>query len=256
MPLQQLTRDDVRRAQELVGRIRGVTSCHISTNNSGEITEVHVVSTSDKSPKFIARDVETCLKAEMNLDVDHRTIGVVLFDQTEGEEPDPTVQDAVPAVHELSGTMPGEGDIVEFPVEEYASRISFHSVNIYFSDDTTRAEVELSRDGDAAFGSAQTDKPALSPLEVIAEATLEAVSDYLDEVSRLCLLGVRRVAFGDTTAIVVRVDLVNGRDRKALAGTSVDSGNENQTVVFATLDAINRVLGKLDVKSSVEYKIK
>ena len=80
MPLQQLTRDDVRRAQELVGRIRGVTSCHISTNSGGEITEVHVVSTSDKSPKFIARDVETCLKAEMNLDVDHRTIGEISYD--------------------------------------------------------------------------------------------------------------------------------------------------------------------------------
>ena len=256
MPLQQLTRDEVRRAQELVGRIRGVTSCHISTNNAGEITEVHVVSMSDKSPKFIARDVETCLKAEMDLDVDHRTIGVVLFDQTDEEEPDVQAQNAASVIHDLPGTTPEEDDIVEFPVEEYASRFSFHSVNIYFSDDTTRAEVELTRGGDAAFGSAQTDKPVPSPLDVIAEATLESLSDYLDETSRLCLVGVRRVAFGDTTAIVVRVDLVNGRDRNALAGASVDSGNESQTVVFATLDAVNRVLGKLDVKSSVEYKIK
>jgi hypothetical protein len=50
--------------------------------------------------------------------------------------------------------------------------------------------------------------------------------------------------------------LLTGRDRKGLVGASVVSGNENQTAVFATLDAVNRVLGKLDLKSSVEYKIK
>jgi len=121
---------------------------------------------------------------------------------------------------------------------------------------TTRAEVELSYAFDTAFGSAQTDRPGSSAIDVIAEAALQAVSEYLDESTKLCLRLVRRVALDDEVTLIVLVDLLTGRDRKTLVGASLVSGNENQTAVFATLDAVNRVLGKLELKSSVEYKIK
>jgi hypothetical protein len=257
MPAQRWTGDEIRRAQELVGRIRGVSSCQVSTDEAGEITEIHVVATSDKAPKLIARDVESCLKAEMGLDVDHRKIGVVLFDQEtsppsrpESDPPRPTLGNSPPVFPEEADT------VMELPVEEYASRFAFRSVNLYLSENTARAEVELSREFDTAFGSAQTDWPNTSTYEVIAEATLQAVSESLDESTKLCLRRVRQVTLDDAIALVVLVDLLTGRDRKGLVGASVVSGNENQTVVFATLDAVNRVLGKLDLKSSVEYKIK
>jgi len=256
MPAQRLTRDEIRRAQELVGRIRGVSSCQVSTDEAGEITEIHVVATSDKAPKLIARDVESCLKAEMGLDVDHRKIGVVLFDK---ETAPPSRPESDPPRPTLGNTpaFPEAGDtVIELPIEEYASRFAFRSVNLYLSENTTRAEVELSRELDTSFGSAQTDRPSSSTYEVIAEATLQAVSECLDESTKLCLRRVRRVTLDDAIAMVVLVDLLTGRDRKGLVGASVVSGNENQTVVFATLDAVNRVLGKLDLKSSVEYKIK
>jgi hypothetical protein len=54
----------------------------------------------------------------------------------------------------------------------------------------------------------------------------------------------------------VKVDILRNRERKSLAGCSLFSGNTNQTVVFATLDAINRVLGKLSPRKSIEYRIK
>jgi hypothetical protein len=257
MPAQRLTGDEIGRAQELIGRIRGVSSCVVSTNEAGEITEIHVVATSSKAPKLVARDVETCLKAEMGLDVDHRTIGVVMYDRVktppsipESEPPRPTLQNTAPVFEEERES------VVELPVEEFASRFAFRSVNLHLSDNTTRAEVELSHGADAAFGSAQTDRPESSSHNVIAEATLEAVSEYLDENTRLCLRRVRRVNLDDAIALVVLVDLLTGRDRKGLVGASLVSGNENQTVVFATLDAVNRVLGKLNLKSSIEYKIK
>lgn len=256
MPTQQLTRDEIRRAQGLVGRIQGISSCQLTTDEAGEITEVHVVATSDKPPKLIARDVESCLKAEMGLDVDHRRIGVVLFDRVEGPQPHGDSRDPGPA-RVGSPALADLGEpVVEFPVEEYASRFEFRSVNLYLSEDTTRAEVELSREVDTAFGSAQSDKPNSSSFEIVAEATLQAVSEYLDEKTRLCLRRVRRVELEDEIALVVLVDLLTGRNRKGLVGASVVSGNENQTAVCATLDAVNRVLGKLDLKSSVEYKIR
>jgi hypothetical protein len=250
MSIHRLTPDEIRKAQDLVGRIQGISSCQISAGDSGEITEVHVVATADKSPKFIARDVESCLKAAMGVDVDHRKIGVVVVESDEtARPPEPTIEPR--PVRVTAGDA-----VVEFPLEEYASRFVFHSVNLFISQRSVRAEVELSRESVTAFGSAQNDRPIRSSFEVVAEATLRAISEYLDETLRLCLVGLRRVSVDDVDMIVVIVDRVSGRDRKCLVGASVVTGNENQTVVFATLDAVNRVLGKLDFKSAVEYKIK
>jgi hypothetical protein len=258
MSLQQYKPEDIKRAQDLVGRILGISSCKISTNDVGEITEVHVVATAEKSPKLIARDVESCLKAEMGMHVDYKKIGVVIFDAVRGvaNSPADTEEPAEQAPAEDSVDAAEADELEEFPIEEHPARFAFQSVNLYISQDTIQAEVELRRDSVEAFGSAHSENPAATPWKLISEATLYAISEYLDDSVRLCLGDVRKVPVGETNVFIVRVDLVSNRETKILAGCSVISGNENQAIVYATLDAVNRVLGKLDFKSSIEYKIK
>ncbi|HEU4363860.1 MAG TPA: hypothetical protein VFT13_00185 [Candidatus Krumholzibacteria bacterium] len=237
MPSQRLTSEDVRHAESLVGRIQGVTSCRIRLDGSGQIAEIHVVAGPGKSPKFVARDVEGALKAGMNLDIDYKKIGVVLLDgESEGAAEEPAVE--------------------EFPIIEHASRFAFSRVNVVSSREGTRAEVELTRDGVLAFGGSQSDNPVAGALVVVADATLRAVSEFLDEPTRLCLGGVLKVPLGGREAIVVSVDIVGARHTKSLVGCALVSGDEHRTIVFATLDAVNRLVGKLEFKSSVEYKIK
>jgi hypothetical protein len=258
MTPQQFKPDEIKRAQDLVGRIQGISSCKISTDDAGEITEVHVVATADKSPKLVARDVESCLKAEMNMHVDYKKIGVVLFDAASGVA-DPVPE---PASAREQAFPQGRVDTLEvsrleeFPIEELPTRFVFKCVNLFISQDNVKAEVELVRDSIEAFGSAHNDNPTDAPWKLIAEATLRSISEYLDESTRLCLGDVRKVPLADTTVFVVKVDLVTDRSSKSLAGCSIVSLNENQAVVFATLDAVNRILGKLEFKNSVEYKIK
>jgi hypothetical protein len=73
-------REIVYRAEDLILRLRDVRSCRIITDETGAISEIHVVASSDRPPKMIARDVETALKAELDLQIDYRKIGVVLMD--------------------------------------------------------------------------------------------------------------------------------------------------------------------------------
>ena len=73
-------REIVYRAEDLILRLRDIRSCRIMTGEAGAITEIHVVATSDRPPKMIARDVETALNAELDLQIDYRKIGVVLMD--------------------------------------------------------------------------------------------------------------------------------------------------------------------------------
>ncbi|MBI4720040.1 MAG: hypothetical protein HY770_02165 [Chitinivibrionia bacterium] len=245
MSAQRFTPDIIARAELLISRIQGVCSAKISADETGEITEVHVVAMAAKSPKLVARDVETCLKAELGIHVDHRKIGVVLYDRKEPESP-PARAGAEDA--------PAD-DIIELPVDEFPSRFVFQSVNLFISHDGVKAEVELVIDGTETFGSARSDNSPNSQRELVAEATVKAVSEFLDEKQKLCLVEVLEIPLGDEDAVVVRVDLIRDRERKSLAGCSIVSGDINQTVVFATLDAINRVMGKLRSKGSIEYKI-
>ena len=241
---QKFTPDIIARAETLASRIVGISSCKIATDETGEITEIHVVATAQKPPKLIARDVESCLKAELGIDVDHKKIGVVMFDPSEEihtEQPSPPLHQEEP--------------IEEFPIVEHPARFVFRSVNLFISESNVKAEVELTRNDIEAFGSANSARGASNQWEVIAEATLKAVSEFLDESIRLCLVDVLQVPLNGQKAMIVGVDMVRNRDRKNLAGCSIVSSDEAQTVVYATLDAVNRVVGKLQPKGSIEYKI-
>jgi hypothetical protein len=246
MPEQRYPQELIERAEALVNRIQGVSSCRISTDEVGAITEIHVVALPHKAAKLVARDVETCLKAELGMEVDHRKIGVVVItagDATgDGDRPRPQYSES--------------DAVVEFPIEEFASRFEFKSVNLFVSSESIQAEVELVRDGVEVLGKAATDNPNAPPARVVAEAAVKAVGDLLEDSARLCLSEVRDIVLGETPAVVVKVDLIKSRDVKSLAGCAFISGNVNQTVVFATLDAINRVIGKLPFRKSIEYRIK
>ena len=183
--------------------------------------------------------------AEMNISVDFRKIGVVQLDSTsvsDYEKEDP-------------GRALGE-DLVEFPVEEFSSRCAFQSVNLFISQDSVQAEVELVRDEMETLGKAKSDNPGVKHEIVVAEATLKAVGELLDDNIRLCLSGFEEVVLGEHTAFVVTVDLIQNRESKSLAGCSLLERNANQTAVYATLDAVNRVLGVLKSRSTIEYNIK
>jgi hypothetical protein len=243
MTPQRYTPDTIARAERAVTSIQGISSCRISTDESGDIAEVHVVATANKPAKLVARDVETCLAGEMGISVDYKKIGVVLFESS-------TASDRA-----ASDASPTSDDVLEFPLEEFPSRFAFQSVNLFISEDSVQAEVELVRDGVETLGTARSDNPAVTHLRVVAEATLRAIGELLDEKTRLCLSDVVEIVLGEDTAVVVKVDLVRNRDSKSLAGCSLFSGNGNQTAVYATLDAVNRVIGVLKSVTAIEYKI-
>jgi hypothetical protein len=115
-------REIVYRAEDLILRLRDVRSCRIITDETGSITEIHVVASSDRPAKMIARDVETALKAELDLEIDYRKIGVVMIDpdaagaqkKEEQEEPERPFFD-------FNDTSFGDGGKVEDILEERLS---------------------------------------------------------------------------------------------------------------------------------------
>ncbi len=66
----------VSEIEALIKRLPTVLRCHVAVNEWGAVEEVHVLTTLERSPKQIVRDVESALLAQWDLRVDHKKISV------------------------------------------------------------------------------------------------------------------------------------------------------------------------------------
>jgi len=64
-------------AQRWICQIKGVLQCKIDIDPAGEVAGVHVVAGLEREPRHIVRDVESLLKARLQMDVYYKKIGVV-----------------------------------------------------------------------------------------------------------------------------------------------------------------------------------
>jgi len=64
-------------AQRWICQIKGVLQCKIDIDPAGEVTGVHVVAGMEREPRHIVRDVESLLKARLQINIYYKKIGVV-----------------------------------------------------------------------------------------------------------------------------------------------------------------------------------
>lgn len=105
-------------AQRWICQIKGVLQCKIDLDPAGEISSVHVVAGMEREARHIVRDVESLLKARLQMDIFYKKIGVV---QVMGNADTPSPEDDSPAIPEkidagapspsgVSFHPPGPGD--------------------------------------------------------------------------------------------------------------------------------------------------
>lgn len=264
-------REMIARAENLITRLRDIQSCRITTDETGQVTEVHVVACTNRSPKMIARDVETCLRAELGLFVDYRKIGVVLIDSHK----DLSIEQAGPkrrwtdrldaserrseeseAIHDLRiedevhEAEPG----LEFLEEDM--RVRFRGLTLTLDDDSMDIEVRLERSGVEAVGSMGAVAAGEPVLEVIARATVHALTELLDEDFDLCLSRIEEVDLKGRTALLAMIDVVTGREARSYVGCVFIGRDRNEAAALAVLDAINRPLGRWKSRKEIHYTIR
>ncbi len=80
----------VKDAERWICQIQGIRQCKIDIDESGKVAGIHVIATTAREPRHVVRDVESLLKARLDLDVYYKKIGVVQI-----IEPDEVVPAAV-----------------------------------------------------------------------------------------------------------------------------------------------------------------
>lgn len=195
-----------------LGRLPGVQAVRVVTGPDARPTEVHVLSSRDKTPKQLVRDIQSVAMAQFDLEVDHRIVSVVQFDDSE-------TRAGAPAPRVLIATISAQTTGLE-----------------------STATVTLASGGTLFDGTASAPATPSSRPRLIARATLNAVAAQMPvgacdiEYAAIVQVGGREVA-------VSIVQLVTPEGETIVTGSAMVRGDESDAVARSVLDALNRRLG-------------
>jgi len=234
----------IRRAKEDLVTMPGVTEAEIDVQGD-DITAVHLVANPGRSEKHVARDAVSLLKARYGLHLDYRKISVVVVPA--GGAPVPSVShvssDGIPAGEEPRVVVSGE------------SRIALLSFLFREEGTECRAEIVLEWEGLEVHGMATGYRGRSSSLRVAATGAARALERLIDDRTRLDVLDVRTSVLGAHRAVTVVLSIVGHRDGIPLLGSALASDDLRRSAVHATLDAINRQLGRLTPRVPAHYEV-
>ncbi len=263
-------------AEQQVRALEGIERVAIVWDGRS-ISEIHIVSSSDRAPRLISRDVETALKAR-EIKVDHRVISVAQVRKsvngdaahaTNGHAPvEPSLElpPPGPALLPIQGTRiadprprairPGYANGTDPEGEEASARLRFQSVNVMNVGFRATADVELSLLGQVVLGTRSGIGSRMGTPRLVASAALEALKQLVAEDVEFGLEAMDFVEIGGQRVAIVAIVCLEDRRQRVLFGTAAVEGDPHQAVVHATLDALNRSFGRLLQRERIEYELR
>lgn len=202
----------------LVTRLPGVLGAEFVLSGD-EIREVHILSDQQRTPKQVVRDVQSAMLARFQVELDHRIVSVA--------------------------QIPGS-------IREVRHRLVCDRLSINTGRAGCTVSVSLSLDDRQYDGEAACDLSSASRTRGIAQATVEALNLLLTPACSITLEDVRRVQMDESAAVLVGVQLRIDRKTEHLLGACYEGEDPNLSVVFATLDGINRRFIALNLQEGPE----
>lgn len=203
--------------EEALCEVSGIKAARIVTSPDREIVEIHVLALPDKTPKQIVRDIESAIMARFGIPVDHRKISIAQLGEA---------------------SLPTEGEVQTSDRQ----RARIHSIHISVEDLTATAVVTLDMEGDLYLGEASGPGTQTGRMRIVAQATLDAIGRYAHGIVHFALEDVSAVQLGRESAAVACVQMMTPLGEQAFCGSALMRGNEQDSIVRATLDAVNRRL--------------
>lgn len=205
--------------EEALCEVSGIKAARVVTSTDGVILEVHVLALPDKTPKQIVRDVESAVMARFGVPIDHKKISIAQLGDV-----------ALPRDEE---------------VQSEGQRARIHSIDAGVSGVHATAKVVLELEEELYVGEATGPASQTGRMRLIAQATLNAIEQYAHGVVSFALEDVAIVQLGQERAAVCCVQRVTPLGEQSFTGSALVHQNEKDSIVRATLDAMNRRLSLL-----------
>ena len=215
--------------EDALRQVPGIRAASVVTGPDAVPTEIHIVASRSKGAKQVVRDVQSLAMAGYDIDIDHRIVSVVQFDD---DIDDVRGDDTSHAIIRMPDTAPAI-DTLPRPV--------IAAITIRTAGSEADASVVV-RTGNSSYDGRSIGPSTMSHRHtLIARATLDAVSELLGlpaevEFVTVSTMGNRRMA-----ACVVQV-AVPGIGELVLTGSALVRSDEADAVARAVLDALNRRL--------------
>ncbi|MDI6603714.1 MAG: hypothetical protein QME35_01005 [Thermoanaerobacteraceae bacterium] len=202
-----LTKDVISSMEELINKVQSVISSRVVANNN-EITEIHVLSDSSRSAKQIARDVQSALMAEFDIEVNYKIISIAQID--------------------TGGRVYND------------SRFIFSNCSYMTNGIRAEAAVTLIRGSESYEGFSSGINTKRMKYRLLVNAVLDCIAKVITNEHILLLEDVDIFQIAKTNVVVVALTHVTHQYEELLIGSCLVKKDEGEAVVKAALDALNR----------------
>lgn len=214
----QETRVRAEDIEEALSQVAEIKAARVVASPDGVIQEVHVLASPSKAPKQLVRDIESTIMAQFGIPIDHKKISIAQLGH-----------DAVTK----NGSAPA------------SVRPKIASINSSVMGVQTTVTVTLEIGGTDFVGKSAGPNSQTGRQRLVADATLDAISQHGDGGHAFALEDVSVLPLGKEHVAVACVTLVSTLGEQSYAGSALVRQNEKDSIVRATLDAINRRMGFL-----------
>jgi hypothetical protein len=211
--------------EESLRHVAGITAVSVVTGPDAIPIEIHVVADRSKGAKQVVRDVQSLALAAHGLDIDHRIVSVVQFDDAQSRQ--------VIRLPEVPDTPA--------PGTELAARPTIASISVRTASAEADASVVVAAGGVTYEGRSIGPSTMGHRHMLVARATLDALGELLGlpaevEFATVLPMGSREMAACLIDIAVPRIGEL------ALTGSALVRNDETDAVARAVLDALNRRL--------------
>lgn len=203
---------DITEYEEFLNKLPSVISSRFVIDEDSNIVELHILSDIKPSPKQLVRDIQSAMLTKYDIRLDHKIISIAQINNE------------------------------SFSYKE--NRFSLHNVKIASEGSKSTAEVTLSQKGKFYSGIAQGGNSSTSRMRHISNATLDAVQNALDIEYTFILADITNVSISHKKAYLVSISHLFEFGEELLCGSSFVTKDDSEAIVKASLDAINRRLGR------------
>ncbi|HEY9228293.1 MAG TPA: hypothetical protein VIP11_16675 [Gemmatimonadaceae bacterium] len=235
----------IQRAEELLATLPGVISARIVASISGAVEEIHILTTTDVTPKQTVRNVESALIAHLGMHVSHKKISVATSDVENNrgprgvgvqEPPSKTATDASASARDLVMPVTAAG---------VRRRIYFEDVEVRRSRSKGIAcRVTLKKGDQTYVGEAEGLENERLRIELAARAALAAIRQAEGEALVLALEGCKVVEAFEHEFVFIGITTKAGRETTLMTGSAEVRESAETASVLAVLDATNRWLDR------------
>ncbi len=198
-----------KQIEDVIKQLKGILSCNaVICQDEAIIKEIHIFAEGDRLPKQVVRDVESAIKAQLGIEIDHKKISVA---QTKDSS----------------------------PVFEH-NRPIIDKIEVHGSRNWIKSKIYLQLGKEIYEGNSEGPNSGLNRYKIIATATLVCIETILNKKLKFFVEDFTWQSLSDFDVGTVIISCVTDNKIQTLVGSSLSDQDKDTTTVKAVLDAINR----------------